>query len=62
MTPAAARVACVITWFHPSPDAWRRLDHVREQCDLVVVVDNTPHPAHASHCEQPERVVIWSRA
>jgi rhamnosyltransferase len=37
-----ARTAAVITWFHPTPQALVGLRAARRDCDVVVVVDNTP--------------------
>lgn len=62
MTPGPAprepRVAAVVTWFHPPADAPSRIEGLRQQCDTVIVVDNTPGGAQAL-AEQLDRSVVY---
>lgn len=49
MSGRPSGVACIVTWFHPPSSARDRLHKLREQFDVLIVVDNTPGPAVPLH-------------
>jgi rhamnosyltransferase len=48
------RTAALVILYHPSSVQLARLSALRNACDALVVVDNTPH-ADTAACEAAER-------
>lgn len=54
---ALGRTGSVTTWFHPGDDALAGVQDAVRQCDVVVVVDNTPGDAPGIEHRLPSEVV-----